>query len=90
MAAGTFRFPRFAKERLREQARQRRFAAAARPAEKIGMHKAPGARRTQKMFDLRAVALKSLDFQTASNAFPARKDPKAAEDSRPPPFPFRS
>ena len=65
MAAGTFRFPRPAKERLREQARQRRFAAAARPAEKIGMHKAPGARRTQKMFDLRAVALEFLDFQTA-------------------------
>ena len=90
MAAGTFRFPRLAKERLREQPGERFFAAAARAAEKIGMRKTPGARRAQKMPDLRAVALKSLDFQTASNAFPARKDPKAAEDSRPPPFPFRS
>ena len=64
-AAGAFFLRRFAEQRLRKQPGERLFAATARAAQQIGMHKAPGARRTQKMFDLRAVALEFLDFQTA-------------------------
>ena len=82
-AAGALLRLRFAEERLREQPRERLFAAAARAAEKIGMHKAPGARRTQKMLDLRAVALKSLDFKPRKTPF-HRADPKAAGTAAPP------